>query len=82
MFVGKYYIIEKEAPKGYILNPDKMYFEIKSNGEVVVANMTNDQIVEVPDTYISDSHIKDIIAFSFFIIGIGILVYDKKKNKK
>ena len=33
---GKYYILEKEAPEGYVLNPDKMWFEIKEDGVVVV----------------------------------------------
>ena len=41
---GKYYIIEKEAPVGYILNDEKMYFEIKENGEVVKSEMTNTKI--------------------------------------
>ena len=41
---GKYYIIEKGAPEGYILNKEKMYFEIKENGEIIKANMTNEKI--------------------------------------
>ena len=41
---GKYYIIEKDAPEGYILNEEKMYFEIKENGEIIKANMTNEKI--------------------------------------
>ena len=32
---GKYYILEKEAPEGYQLNSNKMYFEIKEDGEIV-----------------------------------------------
>lgn len=32
--VGKYYFVEREAPKGYIVNPDKHYFEITPNGTV------------------------------------------------
>ena len=39
--IGKYYILEKEAPKYYRLNPDKMYFEVLENGKVIKANMTN-----------------------------------------
>ena len=37
-------MVEKEAPEGYILNPEKMYFEIKENGEIVKATMTNEII--------------------------------------
>lgn len=44
LFVGKYYILEKEAPEGYVLNNEKMYFELKENGEVVKATMTNEKI--------------------------------------
>ena len=41
---GKYYIIEKEAPEGYLLNPEKMYFEIKEDGEIIKSNMTDEII--------------------------------------
>ncbi len=39
--VGKYYIVEKDAPKYYKLYEDKMFFEVLGNGEVVKANMKN-----------------------------------------
>ena len=42
--LGKYYIIEKEAATGYLLSNEKVYFEIKENGEVVKAKMTNKKI--------------------------------------
>ena len=40
---GKYYILEKEAPEGYLLNTEKMYFEIKTNGEIVKAHLLKNQ---------------------------------------
>ena len=39
--IGKYYILEKDAPSYYQLNTEKMYFEVKENGKVIKANMQN-----------------------------------------
>jgi len=41
---GKYYILEKEAPEGYVLNTEKMYFEITEDGKIVKCTMTNEKI--------------------------------------
>lgn len=40
----KYYIIETEASESYVQNEEKMYFEIKENGEVIKSIMTNEKI--------------------------------------
>lgn len=41
---GKYYYQEFDAPEGYAID-DKLYpFEIKTNGEIVKANMTNKKL--------------------------------------
>ena len=42
--VGKYYFKEYDAPKGYVINPEKMFFEIKENGETVKSTVTNKYI--------------------------------------
>lgn len=42
--VGKFYIIEKNPSTGYKISDEKVYFEIKSNGEIVKAQMTNEKI--------------------------------------
>ena len=79
---GKYYILEKEAPEGYILNTEKMYFEIKENGQVVKSIMTNEMIpviVEVPNTSKNDLPIIPI-SIIFSVLGLGLIVYGKKKN--
>lgn len=39
--VGKYYFKESEAPKGYIIDETPQPFEIKENGDIVRAEMTN-----------------------------------------
>ena len=80
MEYGKYYILEKEAPEGYKLNPDRMYFEILEDGQVIKSVM-KDEIVDVPNTGINDYHIIDIIGLVFIIGGIGFLIYEKTKKK-
>src|SRR5699024_2390335 len=41
---GKYYIVEKEAPKGYILDAKKIYIEIKENSVIEKLTITNEII--------------------------------------
>ena len=78
---GKYYILEKEAPEGYTLNPERMYFEILEDGEVVKATMTDELIpVEVPNTGIYDSHLIEIVGSLMTLGGIGVIIYVKKKK--
>lgn len=78
---GKYYILEKEAPEGYTLNPERMYFEILEDGEIVKATMTDEKvIVEVPSTGITDSHFIEIVGALLTLGGIGVIVYVKKKK--
>ena len=77
---GKYYILEKEAPENYILNEERMYYEIKENGEVVKATMTNEK-VEMPKTFNTDLTSMIIIGGTA-LIGLGLLVYAKRKNEK
>lgn len=80
---GKYYILEKEAPEGYTLNPERMYFEILEDGKIVKATMLDEKIIiEVPNTGITDSHIIEIISSLLVVGGIGVIVYVKKKKSK
>ncbi len=76
---GKYYIIEKEAPEGYSINPEKMYFEIKEDGEIVKAVMKDELIItNVPDTL--SYHIKYNLGINIFsILGILFVLYGKRK---
>lgn len=58
LLIGNYYIIEKEAPKGYVKSENIIEFEIKYN-EVTEITMENDPIIEVPNT-IKNSNYKII----------------------
>ncbi len=78
---GKYYILEKEAPEGYELNPDKMYFEIKEDGEIVKSVMKDHQIVKVPNTEANDYKELIFSGITLVIAGVGLVILSKKKNK-
>src|SRR5574344_631548 len=80
---GNYYILEKEAPEGYELNPERMYFEIREDGKVVKSIMKDKQIVKVPNTEAEDY--KDLLfsGITLLVCGAGVIIYGiKKKNKK
>ncbi|MGM9875727.1 MAG: SpaA isopeptide-forming pilin-related protein [Bacilli bacterium] len=56
--LGKYYILEKEASLGYVITNEKIYFELKDNGEIVKAEMKNKPItstVEITKIDVSNS---------------------------
>ena len=79
---GKYYFVEKEAPEGYTLNPEKMYFEILEDGEIVKCTMVDEKVViEVPNTGVNDYHVIELVGSLLILSGIGVIVYVKKKRK-
>lgn len=78
---GKYYILEKKSPEGYNLNTEKMYFEIKEDGEIVKCTMKDEKIIEVPNTELNDLHIKEIGSIMLCVAGIGVIIYAKNKRK-
>ena len=64
---GKYYLVETIAPNGYILNEEKIEFELKDDGKLVSVVMQNTKapVVEVPSTGYNTS---------LFLLSIGIIV--------
>ena len=79
--IGKYYLLEKEAPKGYVINPNKQEFEILENGQIVVSEMQDEMEVKVPitDKIVIPDYVYSIV---LIIIGIGMIMYASKKKKK
>lgn len=65
--VGKYYLIEKVAPKGYVLSEEKIEFEIKNDGTIDMVVMLNTPIVDVPNT----SSVAPIIITMIGVIAAG-----------
>ncbi len=80
--IGRFYILEKEAPEGYQLNEEKMWFEIREDGEIIKATMKDNQIIDVPDTEQNRSYKAIFYGFALVIFGAGVVVYAHKKNKK
>ena len=66
---GKYYILEKEAPEGYQLNTEKMYFEITEDGQIINTDKTDTKELIVGGVIL-------------ILIGAGAIVYGSKKRKK
>ena len=56
-----------------------MWFEILEDGKIVKAIM-KDEVIEVPNTGVNDSHIIDIIGLVFITGGVGFIIYDKKRK--
>lgn len=81
LIAGKYCLYEKEAPKGYELDPNPICFEIVEENETIKIDMVNDEIVEVPDTSTKDSNVINIIGGIAVVCGLGYIIYDKKKKK-
>ena len=82
---GKYYIVETQAPMGYMINSEKLYFEIKNDKEEVNVTMIDEPVIitDVPQTYTKGNYVLDIIGFTLCILGIlGIGVDLHKKYKK
>ena len=79
---GKYYILEKEAPEGYELNDEKMWFEITEDGQIVKSEMKDHKkVIEVPNT-LSESYL-NLIAGTIVLTGAGLIIIAnrRKKNK-
>lgn len=79
--IGKYYILEKEAPEGYTLNDEKMNFEIKEDGEIIKCNMLDEKIVvDVPNTNAVNYGVP--ISIVLLVGSAGVIVYEIIKDKK
>lgn len=77
---GKYYLIEKEAPKGYALKEEKIPFEIKEEEETIYITLTNEQLVRVPNTSKNRNKVETIFIMLTTMIGMGYLVCNKRNG--
>lgn len=80
--VGKYYFQEYGAPLGYKLDETKYPFEIKTNGQVVKAKMTNvPDVINVPITDSFKTVVIYIIAGLLIIVGSLVSMWTLKKEE-
>ena len=76
---GTYCIYESLAPSGYKLDDKPNCFEIKDENEVIKINMTNNMLVNVPDTgEVSFSFIVKVCLI-FFAVSLCVVIYYVKK---
>ena len=73
MPVGSYYFLEVEAPEGFTLNEEKMYFEIIENGEVVKSNLKDSKIKSKIVIYKKDGN-------NNLLAGVKIGIFDTDDN--
>ncbi len=82
LFVGKFVIIETEASTGYRLSEEEVFFEIKENGEIVKANMTNEKITSTVVIHKVDENGNPIKGVTIGIYDLdGNLVYSGVTNE-
>ncbi len=82
LFVSKFVLYEVEAPDGYILNPEPMEFEVTADGEIIKADMTNEKIVEVPNTGLSNINYEVVGSLVLIVSGLGLIGYGLLKKKR
>lgn len=79
----KMYIIETRPADNYQITEEKVYFEIKENGEIVKANLKNEKVpIDVPDTDLYADYSLEIKCGFLILIAIGGIVYAKKTKNK
>ncbi len=80
--IGKFYILEKEAPESYVINEEPMWFEVKEDGEIIKATMEDEKI---KSTVIIHKIDQDGNALAGVTIGVydldGNLIYEGITNE-
>lgn len=84
--VGKYTYQEYDAPKGYLIDEGEYPFEIREDGEIVKAKMTNEkepeEVITTPKTG-DESNVGLWFGLAgISLIGLGTFGYLLKKKKK
>lgn len=79
---GKYYFQEVKVNDEYILNEEKIYFEIKDEDlNLEVYNTKIKNTIPIPNTLSNKNYIIQLISLSLIILGIILYVYKKKYHK-
>lgn len=78
MPLGNYTLTEKESATGYQNNNETIQFTITEDKQKIKLSLNNTMIIQVPNTYLQDYKLIDLLAFTLLIIGIGGIIYAKK----
>lgn len=78
---GKYCIYEEKALKGYLKNNEPVCFEIKYDNELVKVSMTNEKLIEVPNTYKNEINALVVTGILLIVVGITFTIYEKRKKQ-
>ena len=81
---GKYFYREYNAPNGYIIDETPFAFEIKENGEIIKAEMTNKPIEKTPGyiTTVDNSMVYAQILMFIILISLVIIILAFRKSSK
>lgn len=82
LFTGNYCLYQKEVPKGYLKNKDKICFEIKNENEIIKIEMSNDKIISIPNTMKEEINAIKTLGIILISIGTIFIIYEKRKEIK
>ena len=81
LFVGEYVIIEKEAPKDYILNNEEYIIHITNSNPDVLLEIKNKHVeIEVPSTGLDYSKKLKYSCIGIILIGFIFILFGRKKQ--
>ena len=71
--VGRYTLIERSAPEGYVLNTSVVDFEVKGTGDIQSEVMYNSKLIEVPNTSRNATYIYLNTCYNWWYLNIYFL---------
>ena len=81
LYIGKYKIVEKKAPDGYILEEKDYFVDITSDNHEVSINIPNkhEEII-VPNTSLNNNNYLKYSSFSILLLGFTFIIWSKKRT--
>ena len=81
LLLGKYKVVEKQSPNGYLLNNKEYIVDITKDNIDYLVNVPNiKEEIEVPYTSMDGKKSLKFMGISFLIIGIIFIIFSKRKH--
>ena len=81
LLLGKYKIIEKDSPNGYLLNNKEYVIDITKDKIDYLVNVPNNkEEVEVPNTAMNSKNSLKLIGASSLFLGFIFIIFSKRKH--